>query len=82
MNSDTIKMFGPSISDASKIVNRDVPACDELAYKAAGYKRGSVEVAEPEAVKANRFPTEEAPVVDEPVQPADKPKARKSKGQK
>ena len=42
MNSSIVKMFGPSISDPSRIVNRDVPACDELAYKAAGYKRGSI----------------------------------------
>jgi hypothetical protein len=48
MNSETIKMFGPCIADPSRIVNRDIAACDELAYKAAGYKRGSIaEVAEP-----------------------------------
>lgn len=35
-------MFGPSISDPAKIVNRDVPKCDVQAYKAAGYKEGTV----------------------------------------
>jgi hypothetical protein len=43
----TVPMFGPSISDPSQIVNRDVPACDMQAYKAAGYKVGSVEVVAP-----------------------------------
>lgn len=38
---ETVKMFGPSISDPSKIVNRDVPKCDVQAYKAAGYQLGS-----------------------------------------
>ena len=38
----TVAMFGPSISDPSKTVNRDVPACDVQAYKAAGYKLGSI----------------------------------------
>jgi hypothetical protein len=40
----TVPMFGPSISDPSQIVNRDVPVCDMQAYKAVGYKVGSVEV--------------------------------------
>ena len=35
-------MFGPSISDPSKIVNRDVPKADIQAYKAAGYQLGSI----------------------------------------
>ena len=39
-----VEMFGPSISDPSKIVNRDVPECDVQAYKAAGYKPGRVPV--------------------------------------
>ena len=39
----TVAMFGPSISDPSKIVNRDVPECDIQAYKAAGYREGSVD---------------------------------------
>lgn len=34
----TVKMFGPSISDPSKIVDRDVPECDVQAYRAAGYQ--------------------------------------------
>jgi len=38
----TIAMFGPSISEPTKIVNRDVPECDVQAYKAAGYAVGSV----------------------------------------
>ena len=41
-------MFGPSISEPTKIVNRDVPECDLQAYKAAGYKIGSVEVPDDE----------------------------------
>lgn len=42
----TVKMFGPSISDPSKIVNRDVPEVDIQAYVAAGYQKGSVPEAE------------------------------------
>ncbi len=38
----TVAMFGPSISDPTKIVNRDVPKCDVQAYRAAGYQIGSV----------------------------------------
>lgn len=45
----TVAMYGPSISDPSKTVNRDVPVCDIQAYKAAGYALGSIEV-EPEEV--------------------------------
>lgn len=46
----TVKMFGPSISDPSKIVNRDVPECDIAAYELAGYQKGSInEVPEPAA---------------------------------
>lgn len=40
-------MFGPSISDPSKIVNRDVPKCDVGAYRAVGYQEGTVEAEEP-----------------------------------
>jgi hypothetical protein len=90
--SSLIKMFGPSISDPSRIVNRDVPACDELAYKAAGYKRGSIdegpEVSEvPEPVKP--FPgSVELPMEPDP-EPESEPakpvvvdtKPRKKKGQ-
>jgi hypothetical protein len=43
------KMYGPSISDPSKIVNRDVPACDVQAYKAAGYVLGSIKEEKVEA---------------------------------
>jgi hypothetical protein len=39
---EIVKMFGPALSGPARLVNRDVPACDELAYKAAGYKRGSI----------------------------------------
>ena len=38
-----VKMHGPSISDPSKIVNRDVHQRDVQAYKAAGYKEGSIQ---------------------------------------
>lgn len=90
---ETVKMFGPALSGPARLVNRDVPACDELAYRAAGYKRGSIqevevaEVPEPE-VKNPSLGSEElsmepdsAPSVEtEP--PAEKPvKARKKKGQ-
>jgi len=45
----TVAMFGPSISDPSKIVNRDVPERDVQAYKAAGYKLGSIVEEKPKA---------------------------------
>lgn len=61
----TIAMFGPSISDPSKIVNRDVPEVDIQAYTAAGYKKGSI----PEEPQAE-------PVV-EVKSPAVKPKGAK-----
>lgn len=44
-NIKTIPMYGPSISDPSKIVNRDVPEDDFNAFLNAGYKRGSKEEA-------------------------------------
>lgn len=47
MNS-IVKMFGPALSGSARLVNRDVPACDEQAYVRAGYKRGSI----PEVVEA------------------------------
>jgi hypothetical protein len=56
--SQTVKMYGPSISDPSRIVNRDVPARDEQAYVRAGYKRGSIETAS-ETPKQPLFTTEE-----------------------
>jgi hypothetical protein len=83
MNSSTVKMFGPSISDPSKIVDRDVPACDEHAYIRAGYKRGSIEEAKAEVVpapgsaKSPSLGSEELPM-EEPEQPS---KPRKKKGQ-
>lgn len=43
---ETVAMYGPSISDPSKTVNRNVPRCDVQAYKAAGYVEGSIEVEE------------------------------------
>ncbi len=43
----TVAMYGPSISEPSKVVNRDVPVCDQRAYEAAGYVLGTIEV-EPE----------------------------------
>lgn len=46
---DIVKMYGPSIRNPERIVNRDVPACDVEAYKAAGYKEGSIEGEEPAA---------------------------------
>jgi len=68
---ETIKMFGPCISDPSRIVNRDIAACDEQAYVRAGYKRGSV----PEEV------SEAPPVETEPLTEPVAPKPRKKKGQ-
>jgi hypothetical protein len=43
----TVKMFGPSISEPSKIVNRDVPEADVQAYRAAGYQLGSIKEEKP-----------------------------------
>ncbi len=37
-----VKMYGPSISDPNKIINRDVPDNDVGAYERAGYKKGSI----------------------------------------
>jgi hypothetical protein len=89
MNSSIIKMFGPSISDPSKIVNRDVPACDEHAYVRAGYKRGSIPEAGamPEAPKASvakapSLGSEELPMEADAEPVAEQPaKSRKKKGQ-
>ena len=39
----TVAMYGPSISNPAKIVNRAVPVCDIQAYRAAGYVLGSIE---------------------------------------
>ena len=39
---ELVKMYGPSISDPSKTVNRDVPKCDVDAYIRAGYQEGSI----------------------------------------
>jgi hypothetical protein len=39
---NTVKMFGPALSGPARLVNRDVPVCDEQAYMRAGYKRGSI----------------------------------------
>jgi hypothetical protein len=64
----TVKMFGPSISDPSKIVNRDVPEADVQAYKAAGYQLGST----------NEIP-ESKP---EPVAETPAPAAKTAKGKK
>jgi hypothetical protein len=88
MNSPIIKMFGPSISDPSRIVNRDVPACDEQAYKAVGYKRGSIseepavtETSKPEAknpsLGSEELPMEVAGPVVESEPPAAKPRKKK-----
>ena len=75
---ETIKMFGPSISDPTKIVNRDVPVCDEQAYVRAGYKRGSVE--DVTAPKALNLTTEEVSL-EETESVVELPKPRKRKGQ-
>ena len=78
-----IKMYGPSISDPSRMVNRDVPACDEQAYVRAGYKRGSIEEVS-EAPKVLSLTTEEVSLEEpEPVAEAvaEAPRSRKKKGQ-
>jgi hypothetical protein len=90
-------MFGPALSGPARLVNRDVPVCDEQAYKAAGYKRGSIaeeaQVLEgPKAAAKNlslgteELPTEEPdPVIEtESVAavPVEQPaKPRRKKGQ-
>lgn len=48
-NIKTIPMFGPSIGDPSKIVDRDVPEADVSAYELAGYKKGVAPKAESKA---------------------------------
>lgn len=64
-------MFGPALSGPYRLVNRDVPVADELAYKAVGYQRGSIR----EEVVAE--------VAVEPIAVVeDKPTPRKGKGQK
>lgn len=50
----TVAMHGPSISDPSKTVNRDVPENDVQAYKAVGYVLGYM----PETEKAAEQPKE------------------------
>lgn len=57
---EIVKMFGPALSGPARLVNRDVPVCDELAYKAAGYKRGSI----PEPVEVQ--PETETPAEPKP----------------
>jgi hypothetical protein len=76
----TIKMFGPSISDPSRVVNRDVPACDEQAYVRAGYKRGSI-AEQPEVTEASKpqvknlsLGSEELPMEDDLIEvPVEQP---------
>jgi hypothetical protein len=87
-----VKMFGPSISDPSKIVNRDVPACDEQAYVRAGYKRGSVsevpEVPVPEApakhlaLGSEELPMEDPDLSDTPTVALDEAVAKPDQKQK
>lgn len=55
-NPKTIAMYGPSISDPSKVVNRDVPVCDLQAYKAAGYVVGSIVESVPDDLHADGTP--------------------------
>lgn len=80
----TVKMFGPALSGPARLVNRDVPVCDEQAYKAAGYKRGSIPEAseQPEQPKALVPGTEEV-ALDEPeaapvAEAQPKPRRRKA----
>lgn len=47
-----VAMHGPSISDPSKTVNRDVPEEDVQAYKAVGYVLGYMPESKPAAVAA------------------------------
>ena len=46
-----VPMFGPCLKDPSKTVNRAVAENDVLAYIAAGYEKGSIDV-EPEVTVA------------------------------
>lgn len=73
-----VKMFGPALSGPARLVNRDVPACDEQAYIRAGYQRGSIpEVSaaplEPQVINTH---TEEISL-EEPEPPA-KPRRKKA----
>jgi hypothetical protein len=52
----TVAMFGPSLSDPSKTVNRAVPVADVQAYTAAGYKVGSIKEEVKEAPKEVEAP--------------------------
>ena len=56
MSMKTVKMHGPSISDPSKMVNRDVPECDVVAYQAAGYVEGSLPEEEAEQAEPKTAP--------------------------
>lgn len=52
-----VKMFGPSLSEPDKMVDRDVPEADVQAFRAAGYKEGSL----PKKEEAAEAPEVEAP---------------------
>jgi hypothetical protein len=67
---DKVKMHGPSFDGSGRLVNRDVPAIDVRAYKAAGYVLGSL----PEEPKPQKVETVQEPVK---VKQAVKPKAKK-----
>lgn len=67
----TVKMHGPSISDPSKIVERDVPENDVVAYQQAGYVVGGL----PKEKKAAEEAKAEAEPKAKPTKA--KPKAKK-----
>ena len=47
-------MVGPGISDPTTIVQREVPEADIEAYRAAGYKLGTLPEPEPAAETPNK----------------------------
>jgi hypothetical protein len=69
---ESVKMFGPALSGPARLVNRDVPACDEQAYARAGYRRGSI----PEPVEVEPTPEASAEPTPEP-KPEPKPSKRR-----
>jgi len=57
-----VLMHGPSFDGSGKMVEREVPAVDVKAYKAAGYVEGALPKREKPAPKAEEVEvTEEAP---------------------
>lgn len=72
-----VKMFGPSISEPDKMVDRDVPEADVQAFRAAGYKEGSLPKDEKKEAVVNIV--DETPKAEEDTPKAEEVKAPKAK---